>query len=175
MLSLHLFYGRPLLLLRFQRKDTYKNARTPEEICCYQCLDSRIILEILKNEADTVLRDHRAGFRQDRGCIDHIATLRIIVEQSMEFDLSLYIKFVEYEKAFDSIDRDTLWKLLQNYGVPEKIVTLIRNTYDGMTCKVTHAGRLTESFQVKTGVRQGCLLSPFMFLVAIDWLMKTTT
>ena len=44
-----------------------------------------------------------------------------------------------------------------------------------MTCKVTHAGRLTDSFQVKTGVRQGCILSPFMFLVAIDWIMKTTT
>ena len=46
------------------------------------------------------------------------------------------------------------WKLLRHYGIPEKIITLIRNTYDGMTCKVTHAGRLTESFKVKTGVRQ---------------------
>ena len=78
-------------------------------------------------------------------------------------------------QAFDSLDRDTLWKLLQHYGIPENIITLIRNTYDGMTCNVTHAGRLTYSFQVKTGVRQGCLLSPFMFLVAIDWIMKTTT
>ena len=49
-----------------------------------------------------------AGFRQDRGCIDQIATLRIIVEQSMEFGSSLYINFVDYEKAFDSLDRDTL-------------------------------------------------------------------
>ena len=128
----------------------------------------------LKNEVDNILKDHQAGFLQDRGCIDQIATLRIIVEQSMEFDSSLYINFVDYEKAFDSLDRDTLWKLLQHYGIPEKIITLIRNTYDGMTYKVTHAGRLTESFQVKTGVRQGCLLSPFMFLVAIDWIMKTT-
>ena len=136
---------------------------------------NRIILERLKNEVDNILRDHQAGFRQDRGCIDQIATLRIIVEQSMEFDSSLYINFVDYEKAFDSLDRDTLWKLLQHYGIPEKIITLIRNTYDGMTCKVTHAGRLTDSFPVKTGVRQGCLLSPFMFLVAIDWIMKTTT
>ena len=94
---------------------------------------------------------------------------------SMEFDSSLYIHFVDNEKAFDSLDRDTLWKLLRHYGIPEKIITLIRNTYDGMTCKVAHVGRLTESFQVKTGVRQGCLLSPFMFLVAIDWIMKTTT
>ena len=136
---------------------------------------NRIILERLKNEVDNISRDHQAGFRQGRGCIDQIATLRIIVEQSMEFDSSLYINFVDYEKASDSLDRDTLWKVLQHYSIPEKIITLIRNTYDGMTCKVTHAGRLTESFQVKTGVRQGCLLSPFMFLVAIDWIMKTTT
>ena len=136
---------------------------------------NRIILERLKNEVDNILRDHQAGFRQDRGCIYQIATPRIIVEQSMEFDSSLYINFVDYEKAVDSLDRDTLWKLLQHYGIPEKIITLIRNTYDGMTCKVTHTGRLTDSFQVKTGVRQGCLLSPFMFLVAIDWIMKTTT
>ena len=136
---------------------------------------NRIILERLKNEVDNILRDHRAGFGQDRGCIDQIATLRIIVEQSMEFDSSLYINFVDYEKAFDSLDRDTLWKLLKHYGIPEKIITLISNTYDGMTCRVTHAGRLIDSFQVKTGVRQGCLLSPFMFLVAIDWIMKSIT
>ena len=136
---------------------------------------NRIILERLKNEVDNILRDYQAGFRQDRGCIDQIATLRIIVEQSMEFDSYLYINFVDYEKAFDSLDRDTLWKLLQHYGKPEKIITLIRNTYDGMTCKVTRAGRLTDSFQVKTGVRPGCLQSPFMSLVAIDVIMKTTT
>ena len=136
---------------------------------------NRIILERLTNKVDNLLRYHQAGFRQDRGCIDQIATLPIIVEQSMEFDLSLYIHFVDYEKAFDSLDRDTLWKLLQHHGLPEKIITLIRNTYGGMTCKVTHAGRLTDTFQVKTGVRQGCILSPFMFLVAIDWIMKTTT
>ena len=106
---------------------------------------------------NVILRDHQAGFRQDRGCIDQIATLRIIVEQCMEFDSSVYIHFVDYEKAFDSLDRDTLWTLLRHYGIPEKIISLIRNTYDGMTCKVTHAGRLTDSFQVKTGVRQGAL------------------
>ena len=71
-----------------------------------------IILERLTNEVDNILKDHQAGFRQGRGCIDHIATLRIIVEQSLEFDSSLYINFVDYEKAFDSLDRDTLWNLL---------------------------------------------------------------
>ena len=111
---------------------------------------NRIILERLKNEVDNILRDHQEGFRQDRGCKDQIATLRIIVEQSMEFDSSLYIHFIDYGKALYSLDRDTLWKLLRHYGIHEQIITLIRNTYDGMRRKVTHAGRLTESFQVKT-------------------------
>ena len=96
---------------------------------------------------DNILRVHQAGFRQDRGCIDQIATLRIIVEQSMEFDSSLYMNFVDYEKAFDSLDRDTLWKLLRHYGIPEKIITLIRNAYDGMTCKV-----IVQANNAKIGV-----------------------
>ena len=74
---------------------------------------NRVILDRLKTVVDAKLRDHHAGFRKDRSCTDQIATLRIIVEQSMEWDSSLYINFVDYEKAFDSLDRDTLWKLLQ--------------------------------------------------------------
>ena len=85
------------------------------------------------------------------------------------------MNFVDYEKAFDSVDRETLWKLLRHYGVPTKLVNLIRNSYAGMTCRVVHSGQLTESFSVRTGVRQGCLLSPFLFLLAIDWVMKTST
>ncbi len=70
-----------------------------------------------------------------------------------------YINFIDYEKAFDSLDRDTLWKLWRHYGIPEKIITIIQNNYQATSCKVLHAGQLSESFEVKTGVRQGCLLS----------------
>ena len=136
---------------------------------------NRVILDRLKTGVDAKLSDHQAGFRKDRSCTDQIATLRIIVEQSMEWDSSLYINFVDYEKAFDSLDRDTLWKLLQHYGIPNKLISLIRNSYEDMACRVIHAGQLTDSFMVKTGVRQGCLLSPFLFLLAIDWIMKKTT
>ena len=87
----------------------------------------------------------------------------------------LYISFVDYEKAFDSVDRETIWKLLGHYGVPEKIIALIRCTYHDMSCKIAHACQLSESFEVKTGVQQGRLLSPFLFLLVIDKIMKTTT
>ncbi|VDP39645.1 unnamed protein product [Schistosoma margrebowiei] len=106
---------------------------------------------------------------------NQIATLRIIVEQSIGWNSSLYINFIDYEKAFDSVDRTTLWKLLRHYSVPQKIVNIIQNSYDGLHCKIVHGGQLTKSFEVKTGVRQGRLLSPFLFLLVIDWILKTST
>ncbi|VDO72722.1 unnamed protein product [Schistosoma margrebowiei] len=112
---------------------------------------------------------------EDRSCTDQMATLRIIVKQSIEWNPTLYINLIDYEKAFDSVDRRTLWKLLRHYGVPERIVNIIRNSYDGLQCKVVHGGQLTDAFQVRTGVRQGCLHSPFLFLLVVDWIMKTST
>ena len=121
---------------------------------------NRVILNRLKNAVDTKLRDNQAGFRRNRSCTDQIATLRIILEQSLEWRSSLYVNFIDYEKAFDSVDRTSLWKLLRHYGVPDKIVSLIRKSYKGMSCKVVHGQQLSESFQVRTGVRQGCSCLP---------------
>ena len=64
---------------------------------------------------------------------------------------------------------------MTHYGIPGKFIRIIKNSYDAMTCKVVHAGKLSDSFAVKTGVKQGCLMSPFLFLLAIDWTMKETT
>ncbi|VDO80586.1 unnamed protein product [Schistosoma margrebowiei] len=90
------------------------------------------MLNRMKDSVDAQLRDQQAGFREDRSCTDQIATLRIIVEQSTEWNSSLYINFIDYEKAFDSVDRTTLWKLLRYYRVPQRIVNIIRKSYDGL-------------------------------------------
>ena len=84
---------------------------------------NKVILDRLKTGVDAKLRDHQAGFRKNRSCTDQVATLRIIVEQSMEWDSSPYINCVDNEKAFDSLDRDTLWKLLQHYGISDKLIS----------------------------------------------------
>ena len=129
----------------------------------------------MKDTVDTELRDQQAGFRKERSCTDQIATLRIILEQSTEWNSSLYICFIDYEKAFDSLDREVLWRLMRHYGIPQKIVNMVKESYNGMKSKVVHEGKLTEEFEVTTGVRQGCLLSPFLFLLAIDYVMKNVT
>lgn len=136
---------------------------------------SRIILERLRNALDQKLRPEQAGFRQDKSCTDHIATLRIIIEQSNEWQSPLYINFIDFEKAFDSVDRDTIWKLLRFYGIPEIYCDLIQELYKEASCKVIHNGNLSDPFEIHTGVRQGCLLSPTIFLIVIDWIMRETT
>ena len=136
---------------------------------------TRVILERLKDALDKRLRAEQAGFRQDRSGTDHIATLRIIIEQSIEWQSSLYLTFVDFEKAFDSLDRETIWKLMQHYGIPQKLINIIQHLYEDSSCQIIHNGKLTSPLAVKTGVRQGCMLSPTIFLMAIDWIMKNTT
>jgi len=106
----------------------------------------------MKAAVDNQLRYQQAGFRKDRSCTDQIATLRIIVEQSLEWNSSLYINFIDYEKAIHSVDRDTLWKLMKHYGIPEKIITIIQQSYEGMSCRVVHRGQLSDCFNVTTGI-----------------------
>ena len=69
----------------------------------------------------------------------------------------------------------SLWKIMRHYGIPPKIVNIIRKSYQGTSCRIVHKGKLTRPFEIKTGVKQGCLLSPFLFLLAMDWIMKTST
>jgi hypothetical protein len=70
-----------------------------------------------------------------------IAALRIIIEQSLESNTSLFLNFVDFEKAFDSLDREVLWNLMPHYGIPQKLIKIIRNSYNNI-----HEGKLTECF-----------------------------
>jgi hypothetical protein len=136
---------------------------------------TRIILDRIRTALDRTLRDEQAGFRQDRSCTDHIATMRIIIEQSLEWQSPLYAVFVDFQKAFDSVDRNVIWKLMAHYGFPPKYIAIIQQLYLGAACQVMHEGKLTDPFQVETGVRQGCVLSALIFLMIVDWIMRLAT
>ena len=91
----------------------------------------------------------------------------------MEWQAPLYVCFIDFEKAFDCVDRQAIWDILRHYGVPDKIISVIRRLYEGFACQVIHSGRLSEDFEISTGVRQGCMLSPLLFLVVLDWVTRT--
>ena len=98
--------------------------------------------------------------------------MRIIIKQSLEWQSPLYSVFVDFQKAFDNIDRETIWKLMQHYGFPSKFITIIQQLNENVTCQVIHEGKLTEPFFVQTG---GRLLSPKIFLIVIDWVIRKAT
>ena len=139
---------------------------------------SKVFLKItllrMKDPLEERLKDEQAGFRMKRSCCDHITTLKIIVEETLEWNTGLYMVSVDFEKAFSSINRDMLWKILCYDGVPSKTIKMIQVLYEGFQARVMHEGTMTEHFEMhmKTGVRQGCLLSPLLFLVVLDWVTR---
>ena len=84
------------------------------------------------------------------------------------------LNFIDFQKAFDSVTREYIWDILKAYGVPTKIIKLIRIFYDNYECSVLHNGQLSDWFSVRTGVRQGCVISPLIFLVVVDWCTRPT-
>ena len=134
----------------------------------------KILLIRIDEEIDSKLREEQAGFRKGRGCIDQILALRNIIEQCLEWNKELHINFVDFKKAFDSVHRPAIWKILKSYGLPDKIIQMIKLFYENYECSVICENDLTEWFNVNTGVRQGCILSPILFLITIDWVMRKT-
>ena len=101
--------------------------------------------------------------------------MRIIIEQSLEWQSPLYSVFVDVQKAFDSMDREFIWKLMQHCGFPPKYIAIIQQLYEGATCQVIHKRKLTNPFQVQTGVRQGCILLVTIFLMVVDRITQQST
>jgi hypothetical protein len=89
---------------------------------------TRIVLNRIKQAVETMVRKEQVGFRINRSCVDHINTLRIIIEQSMERKSPLYMVLVDLEKAFDKVNRDKLQKILLKFDIPQKIVNIIQET-----------------------------------------------
>ena len=80
----------------------------------------------------------------------------------------LFINFVDFRKAFDSVHRNTIWKILHSYVIPSKIISIVKKFYEHFECSVIVGNYLSEWFYMQSGVRQGCIISPILFLVAID-------
>ena len=104
----------------------------------------QIIIERIKGEVDCMLRKEQAVFRTIRSCIDQIFILRNIVEHCVEWNSPLFINFVNFRKAFDSVHRESLWNIMTTYGIPGKLITMVKLFYNIFTCSVEHDGSYSE-------------------------------
>ena len=133
---------------------------------------SNIIYDRIKDEAQGIMREEQAGFRKDRGCADHIFALRHILEQCEEWQKSVVLNFIDFKKAFDSVHRASMWKIVEMHGIPSKIVNIMKSMYDGSeSCVRVNQGH-TDFFNVDSGVRQGDSLSPLLFIIVLDYVMR---
>ena len=118
------------------------------------------------------LSDVEAGFRKGRGTRDHIANICWIIEKAIEFQRNIYLCFIDYAKAFNCVDHNKLWKILKEMGIPDHLTCLLRNLYAGQDAAVRTGHRTTDWFQIEKGVCQGCILSPCLFNLYAEKIMR---
>ena len=125
---------------------------------------SKVILKILQARLQQYvncdLPDVQAGFRKGRGTRDQIAYIRWIIEKARELQKNISFCFIDYAEAYDSVDHNKLWKILQEMGIPEHLTCLL---YACQEATVRTGHETTDWFQIGRGARQGCILSPCLF------------
>ena len=133
-----------------------------------------MLLDRLRPHFDPKLRNHQNGFRKGRSTVAQILTLRELVEGITSKNLPAIITFVDFRKAFDSIHRGKLMKILKAYGVPVEIVDAVNMMYTNTTAQVLSPGD-TEFFEILAGVLQGDTLAPYLLIIALDYVMRQAT
>ena len=118
------------------------------------------------------LPDVQAGFRKGRGTRDQIANICWIMEKAREFQKNIYFCFIDYAKASDCVDHNKLWKILKEMRIPDHLTCLLRNLYAGQEATVRTGHGSTDWFQLGNGVLQGCILSPCLFNLYAEYIMR---
>ena len=135
------------------------------------CLKSRMRGR-LQNYVNQELPDVQAGFRKGRGTRDQIANIHWNIEKAREFQKNINPYFIDYAKAFDCVDHNKLWKALKEMGIPDHFTCLLRNLYMGQEAIVWTLYGTTDWFKLEEGVWQGCLLSPCLFNLYTEHIMR---
>ena len=137
---------------------------------------SKVMLKILQarlqQDMNHELPDVQAGFRKGRGTRNQIVNIHWIIEKAREFQKSIYFCSIDYAKAFDSVDHNKLWKILQEMEIPDHLTYLLRNLYAGQEATVRTGHGTTDWFQIGKGVCQGCILSPCLFNFYAEYIMR---
>ena len=118
------------------------------------------------------LPDVQAGFRKGRGTRDQIAKICWVIKKVREFQKNIYFCFIDYAKAFDCVDHNKLWNILQEMGISDHLTCLLRNLYAGQEATVRTRHGTTDWFQIGKRICQGCILSPCLFNLYAEYIMR---
>ena len=139
-------------------------------------ITSKAILKILQPRPQQYVNRElphvQGGFGKGRGTKDQIANICWITEKAREFQKNIYFCFIDYAKAFDCVDHNKLWKFFQEMGIPDHLTCLLRNLYAGQEATIRTGYGTTDWFQIGKGVCQGCILSPCLFNLYAEFIMR---
>ena len=133
---------------------------------------ARVLLARLQKLAERIYPESQCGFRAGRSTVDMVFSLRQLQEKSREQNLPLYIAFIDLTKAFDLVSRDGLFKGLEKIGCPPKLHSLIESFHSNMKGTVQFNGNLSEAFDIRSGVKQGCVLAPTLFGIFFSLVLR---
>ena len=136
---------------------------------------SKVMLKILQARLQQYMNHEfpgvQAGFRKGRGTRDQIAN---IIEKAREFQKNIYFCFIDFTRAFDCVDHNKLWKILKEMGIPDHLTCLLKNLCAGQEATVRTGHGTTDWFRIRTGVCQGCILSPCLFNLYTEYMMRNS-
>jgi len=126
-----------------------------------------ILLSRLISYAEEIIGDHQSGFQRNRSITDNLFCIRQILEKKWEYNEAVHQLFIEFKKAYDSVRREVLYNILIEFGIPKKLVRLIK-TYS----RVRVGKNLSDMFPIKKGLKQGDALSPLLFNFALVYALR---
>ena len=139
---------------------------------------SKVMLKILQVRLQQYMNHElpvvQTRFIKGRGTRDQIANFRWIIEKVREFQKNIYFCFIDYARAFDCVYHNKLWKILKEMGIPDHLTCLLRNLYAGQEATVRTGHGTTDWFQIGKGICQGYILSPRLFNLYAEYIMRNT-
>ena len=133
---------------------------------------NKLLLNRLVPAVDPLLRNNQNGFRGGRSTISQILALRRIIEEMKRLDKDFTICFVDFRKAFDSINSEVMFNILPLYGIPQPIIAAIKALYTHTQASVITPDGETNFFHIEAGVLQGDTLAPFLFIIVLDYVLR---
>ena len=123
-------------------------------------------------EDGNVIGEEQAGFRSGYSTLDNVFTLHAIIQRYLSRHKKMYVCFVDYRKAFDSVNRDVLWKVLSTYGINGRLLQMLKAIYSDVICCVKGNEGYSDSFACGKGLKQGCKMSPVIFSLLVNYVAK---
>ena len=132
----------------------------------------RVLINRIRDKTEMVISEVQGGFRRGRGCTDQVFVVRQICEKYLAKGKDVYFAFMDLEKAYDRVDRVAMWNVLRLYGVDGKLLDAVKSLYVDSKACVRVGNGMSEWFPVRVGLRQGCVMSPWLFNLFIDGVVR---